>query len=58
MKWAAAHAKINLSLVVGPVRANGKHEIATVLQRIDLADLISLVRKPGLEITGYLPAEF
>lgn len=53
MKWAAAHAKINLSLVVGPVRADGKHEIATVLQRIDLADLVSLVRNPGLEITGY-----
>jgi 4-diphosphocytidyl-2-C-methyl-D-erythritol kinase len=53
MKWAAAHAKINLSLVVGPIRPDGKHEVATVLQRIDLADRISLVRKPGLEITGY-----
>jgi 4-diphosphocytidyl-2-C-methyl-D-erythritol kinase len=53
MRWAAAHAKINLSLVVGPVRPDGKHEVATVLQRIDLADRISLERKPGLEVTGY-----
>ena len=29
----AAPAKINLALVVGPLRANGKHELATVLQR-------------------------
>ena len=35
-------AKINLALVVGPGRADGKHEVATVLQRIDLADGISL----------------
>jgi len=53
MRWAAAHAKINLSLVVGPIRPDGKHEVATVLQRIDLADRIALVRKPGLEVTGY-----
>jgi 4-diphosphocytidyl-2-C-methyl-D-erythritol kinase len=53
MTWAAAHAKINLALLVGPIRPDGKHEVATVLQRIDLADRISLVRKPGLEVTGY-----
>jgi 4-diphosphocytidyl-2-C-methyl-D-erythritol kinase len=53
VRWASAHAKINLALVVGPLRPDGKHEVATVLQRIDLADQISLVRKPGLEITGY-----
>ena len=34
MKEAAAPAKINLALVVGPVRAGGMHEVATVLQRI------------------------
>ena len=48
MKWAAAHAKINLALVVGPRRADGKHEVVTVLQRIDLADRISLeLASPG-----------
>ena len=36
-----AHAKINLALVVGPVRADGKHEVTTVLQRIGLADRIA-----------------
>lgn len=33
-----APAKINLGLVVGPTRDDGKHEIATLLQRIDLRD--------------------
>src|SRR5204863_5209937 len=37
---AAAHAKINLALVVGPRRGDGFHEIATVLQRIELADTV------------------
>ena len=37
-----AHAKINLALVVGPIRADGKHEVVTVLQRIDLADEITV----------------
>ena len=37
-----ATAKINLALVVGPPRDDGKHEVATVLQRIDLADRIEV----------------
>ena len=37
-----APAKINLALVVGPVRPDGKHEVATVLERLELADRISL----------------
>ena len=53
MRWEEAHAKINLALVVGPVRPDGKHEVATILQRIDLVDRIALRRKPGLEVTGY-----
>ena len=47
MKSLDAPAKINLALVVGPVRPDGKHEVATVLQRVDLADRISL--EPGFE---------
>jgi len=39
---APAPAKLNLALVVGPTRPDGKHEIATVFQRIDLADEISV----------------
>jgi 4-diphosphocytidyl-2-C-methyl-D-erythritol kinase len=53
MKRASASAKINLALVVGPRRADGYHEVATVLQRIDLADRIEIERadKPG--VTGF-----
>jgi 4-diphosphocytidyl-2-C-methyl-D-erythritol kinase len=53
MKSLDAPAKINLALVVGPLRPDGKHEVATVLQRIDLADRISLARGSTLEIAGY-----
>ena len=53
MKSAAAHAKINLALVVGPTRADGKHEVATVLQRVDLADRISLEAADEVEVQGF-----
>jgi 4-diphosphocytidyl-2-C-methyl-D-erythritol kinase len=53
MSRARATAKINLALVVGPRRAHGKHEVATVLQRIDLADAISLSPASSLEIRGF-----
>jgi 4-diphosphocytidyl-2-C-methyl-D-erythritol kinase len=39
---APAPAKINLALVVGPKRNDGKHEVVTVLQRIDLGDRLTL----------------
>ena len=42
MTRAPAPAKINLALVVGPLRADGKHEVATVYQRLDLADRVAL----------------
>jgi 4-diphosphocytidyl-2-C-methyl-D-erythritol kinase len=38
----AAAAKINLALVVGPRRDDGKHELVTVYQRVALADRIEL----------------
>ena len=50
---APAPAKINLALVVGPTRANGKHEVATVLQRVDLADRVAITRTPALTVTGF-----
>jgi 4-diphosphocytidyl-2-C-methyl-D-erythritol kinase len=53
MKSLDAPAKINLALVVGPVRPDGKHEVATVLQRVDLADRISLGPSSTLEIDGF-----
>lgn len=42
LTWLLAPAKLNLGLeVVGP-RPDGKHEVATILQSIDLADTITL----------------
>jgi 4-diphosphocytidyl-2-C-methyl-D-erythritol kinase len=53
---AQAYAKINLGLVVGPVRPDGKHDIATVLERIDLHDLIDLERgeHAGIVVEGFV----
>jgi 4-diphosphocytidyl-2-C-methyl-D-erythritol kinase len=48
-----ATAKINLALVVGPLRDDGKHEVATVLQRVDLADRVALRSAPELSVTGF-----
>jgi 4-diphosphocytidyl-2-C-methyl-D-erythritol kinase len=48
-----APAKINLALVVGPHRPDGKHEVATALQRVDLADTLSLEPGAGLRVTGF-----
>ncbi|HJQ50029.1 MAG TPA: hypothetical protein VJ838_05925 [Gaiellaceae bacterium] len=50
---APAAAKINLALVVGPIRDDGKHEVLTVLQRIDLVDRIELVDAPVLRVDGF-----
>ena len=48
-----APAKLNLALVVGPRREDGKHELATVLQRIDLGDRVALVPAHELSVTGF-----
>jgi 4-diphosphocytidyl-2-C-methyl-D-erythritol kinase len=48
-----ATAKINLALVVGGRRPDGKHEVATVLQRVDLADRISLRSGERLAVHGF-----
>jgi len=50
---APAPAKINLALVVGPPRDDGKHEVLTVLQRIDLVDRIELDEAPELRVYGF-----
>lgn len=39
---ASAPAKINLALVVGPLRHDGKHELATIYQRVGIADRIDV----------------
>ena len=53
MRRLEAHAKINLALVVGPLRNDGKHEVVTVLQRVALADTIELAGGEGLSVTGF-----
>jgi 4-diphosphocytidyl-2-C-methyl-D-erythritol kinase len=52
-KRAPAPAKVNLALVVGPTRDDGKHEVLTVLQRIDLVDRIELDEAPALRVDGF-----
>jgi 4-diphosphocytidyl-2-C-methyl-D-erythritol kinase len=53
MRRAPATAKINLALVVGPRRDDGRHEVATVLQRVDLADRIAIEPSSSLRIDGF-----
>ena len=53
MKRASASAKVNLALVVGPTREDGYHEVATVMQRIDLADRIELEPAQANGIRGF-----
>jgi 4-diphosphocytidyl-2-C-methyl-D-erythritol kinase len=50
---AVAAAKINLALVVGPRRDDGLHEVATVLQRIDVCDRLELGPGDGLSVDGF-----
>ena len=48
-----AFAKVNLALVVGPLRADGKHEVVTVLQHVDLHDDVELERADRLTVDGF-----
>lgn len=50
---APATAKLNLALVVGPLRNDGKHELATVLQRLDLADRVSVEPASANAVFGF-----
>jgi 4-diphosphocytidyl-2-C-methyl-D-erythritol kinase len=50
---APAPAKLNLALVVGPLGADGKHEVTTVYQRIDLADRVSMVPARTTSVSGF-----
>jgi 4-diphosphocytidyl-2-C-methyl-D-erythritol kinase len=46
--WVArAPAKINLGLFVGPVRPDGRHELASVMQSISLSDELTLEPASG-----------
>ena len=53
MRTAPARAKINLALVVGPMRPDGKHELLTVYERLALADTVELEAGRELEVKGF-----
>jgi 4-diphosphocytidyl-2-C-methyl-D-erythritol kinase len=48
-----APAKLNLALVVGPTRPDGRHEVVTVMQRISVADRIALEPADELHVGGF-----
>lgn len=49
----SAPAKINLALVAGPLRDDGKHELVTLFQRVDLGDRISVDPAPETMVDGF-----
>ena len=53
MSRAAATAKLNLALVVGPKRDDGNHEVMTVLQRLALTDRVDVESAPALAVDGF-----
>ena len=50
---APAPAKINLALVVGPLRDDGKHEVVTIYQRVGMSDRIDLSPAAELRVDGF-----
>jgi 4-diphosphocytidyl-2-C-methyl-D-erythritol kinase len=52
---ALAPAKINLGLFVGPTRADGRHELVSVMQSISLADELTLELAPADEPAPSVP---
>lgn len=50
---APAPAKLNLALVVGPRRTDGRHEVVTVLERLSLADSVAVRRSATTRVTGF-----
>ena len=50
---ATAPAKLNLALVVGPVRGDGKHEVVTVMTPLELADDVDLESAEALSVEGF-----
>jgi 4-diphosphocytidyl-2-C-methyl-D-erythritol kinase len=50
---ASAPAKINLALVVGPLRDDGKHELMTVYQRLGIADRIDVESADRTRVDGF-----
>lgn len=53
--WHELHApaKLNLALVVGPLRDDGKHEVVTVLERLTLTDTVAVRRASETRVAGF-----
>jgi 4-diphosphocytidyl-2-C-methyl-D-erythritol kinase len=52
-RTAPVAAKINLALVVGERGEDGRHEVVTVLQRVDICDRIELEPAASLRVEGF-----
>jgi len=52
-RTATAPAKLNLALIVGPVRADGKHDVTTVMERLSLADTVAVRRAEETRVSGF-----
>ena len=48
-----APAKLNLALVVGPPRPDGKHEVVSVMERVSLHDTISVRPATATGVSGF-----
>jgi 4-diphosphocytidyl-2-C-methyl-D-erythritol kinase len=53
VKRGPAAAKINLALVVGPRRPDGRHELVTVYQRVALSDRLAIRRASDIRVEGF-----
>jgi 4-diphosphocytidyl-2-C-methyl-D-erythritol kinase len=53
VRRGVATAKINLALVVGGLRDDGKHELVTIYQRISLADRVAVAPADALRVEGF-----
>jgi 4-diphosphocytidyl-2-C-methyl-D-erythritol kinase len=49
----AAPAKLNLALVVGPRRDDGKHEVVTVVEKLALHDTLTVAIGPETYVDGF-----
>ncbi len=52
-RTAVAPAKLNLALVVGPLRQDGKHEVVTLMDRLALADTVSVRSATSTRVSGF-----
>ena len=52
-RTAVAPAKLNLALVVGPLRQDGKHEVVTLMDRLALADTVAVRSAGSTRVWGF-----